>query len=261
MEIGPESHTLTHGQYVFLDENIPHALQIDDAKGCSILNIEFSCRQGGGCACARRARAASPTVEDFFRSGPSWFVASGSRSCGPVLSDLISQLEAPPGADTRFLIGILLERLLCEFASAYARRGKAGSLRYVRRAVAFLEERYTEPLTVAGIAAAAGVNRSYLQALFRKEFGCGVLTYVNRLRISRAKFLLTGTGMALADIAAQVGFNSRQNFALAFARESGLSPSAFRRRNAKGVPVDTRSMKQLALKPPLPAPGCGIPEG
>ena len=36
----------TYGDYIFLDENIPHYLEIDCEKGCGIMNVEFECVQG-----------------------------------------------------------------------------------------------------------------------------------------------------------------------------------------------------------------------
>ena len=69
------------------------------------------------------------------------------------------------------------------------------------------------------------------------------MAYVNRLRINRAKFLLTNTSMRQIDIAEEVGFNSRQNFALAFTKTAGVSPSVFRRQTSSGFSVKTDDFK------------------
>ena len=45
------------------------------------------------------------------------------------------------------------------------------------------------------------------------------------------------------DIAEEVGFNSRQNFALAFTKTAGVSPSVFRRQTSSGFSVKTDDFK------------------
>ena len=245
VEADGKRHELSHGQYIFLDEGVPHRLSIDDPRGCSIMNIEFACRAEGGAACVRGALAACPAVQAFFRAGKPYFVADGRESFGSVMKDLVARLERESTPDTRFLIGNLLERTVCELAEASARERTGGSLVYVRRAAAFLEAHCAGPVTVEDAARAAGVNRSYLQSLFRREFGCGVMAYVSRLRINRAKFLLTNTSMRQIDIAEEVGFNSRQNFALAFTKAVGVAPSVFRRQTSSGFSVETDDFKRV----------------
>ncbi|MBS6860781.1 MAG: hypothetical protein DBX51_07405 [Clostridiales bacterium] len=243
VEADGKRHELSHGQYIFLDEGVPHRLSINDPRGCSIMNIEFACRADSGAACVRGALAACPSVQAFFRAAKPYFTANGRESFGSVMKDLVAQLERGNTPDTRFLIGNLLERTICELAEASAKEKTSGSLIYVRRAAAYLEEHCTETVTVEDAAREAGVNRSYLQALFHREFGCGVMAYVNRLRINRAKFLLTNTSMRQIDIAEEVGFNSRQNFALAFTKTAGVSPSVFRRQTSSGFSVKTDDFK------------------
>lgn len=247
VEVGEHRFELLHGQYIFLDEGVPHLLHIDDPRGCSIMNIEFACCAEGGMGSLRNAREHCENVRAFLRAAQPYFVADGRECFGAVMKDLIAQLERPPCSESRFLIGNLLERMICELAEGALHQRRSGSLLYVRRAVAYMEAHYTEPIQVPQIAAAAGVNRSYLQALFQKEMGCGVMSYVNRLRLSRAKFLLTNTNMRLADIACEVGFNSRQNFALAFQKQVGVSPSSFRKQTAPGFEIHTGSFKRFTL--------------
>ena len=171
VEADGKRHELSHGQYIFLDEGVPHRLSINDPRGCSIMNIEFACRADSGAACVRGALAACPSVQAFFRAAKPYFTANGRESFGSVMKDLVAQLERGNTPDTRFLIGNLLERTICELAEASAKEKTSGSLIYVRRAAAYLEEHCTETVTVEDAAREAGVNRSYLQALFHREFG------------------------------------------------------------------------------------------
>ena len=224
--------TLSHGQYIFLDEDVPHALNISLSKSCRIMNVEFSCRrEGPGCSW-RRAYDAPPQVRRFFQAARPCFTAEDHENFGLILQDLILQLGRRKNPSGDFIIANLMERMICALAETAETAGRSGVYAYVRRAVRHIDAHYAEPLTVRAMAEVAGVHPSYLQSCFKREFDCGVMLYINRVRISHAKFLLTHTRMSIPDIAAETGFNSRQNFALVFKKLEGASPSDFRRDSA-----------------------------
>ena len=51
----------------------------------------------------------------------------------------------------------------------------------------------------------------------------------SRLRVEKAKGLLSGSTLSMAEIAEQVGYARQHEFARAFRREVGCTPSAYRR--------------------------------
>jgi AraC family transcriptional regulator len=79
------------------------------------------------------------------------------------------------------------------------------------------------------LAAAVGVHPVTLARGFRKAYGCSVGAYLRWLRVSRAARRLVETDAALAEIALAAGFADQSHFSNAFRRETGLSPSMFRR--------------------------------
>lgn len=95
-------------------------------------------------------------------------------------------------------------------------------------AVAHIEARLAEPLTVPGIAEAAGVSHTHLSRLFRAETGGTVVAYIRRRRMDRARHLLVESTLPVAAVAAAVGIADLQAFNKACRRELGLSPRAVR---------------------------------
>lgn len=79
------------------------------------------------------------------------------------------------------------------------------------------------------LAAAVGVHPVTLARGFRKVYGCSVGAYVRWLRVARAARGLADTDAPLAAIALAAGFADQSHFSNVFRRETGLSPSAFRR--------------------------------
>jgi AraC-like DNA-binding protein len=84
-------------------------------------------------------------------------------------------------------------------------------------------------ITVAELADAAHVSRSYLNRLFRGAFGTGVTTGLERLRCLRAETLLTRTDMTIGSIAELCGFADLYHFSHRFTRLHGVPPSVYRR--------------------------------
>jgi AraC family transcriptional regulator len=74
-----------------------------------------------------------------------------------------------------------------------------------------------------------GVHPVTLARGFRRAYGCSVGAYLRRLRVARAAQRLAETDDALAEIALEAGFADQSHFSNLFRRETGVSPSAFRR--------------------------------
>ena len=98
----------------------------------------------------------------------------------------------------------------------------------VKRALAYIQQHYSEPLALAEIAAALGVSKHYLDRIFQRELGISPWEYLTRYRVLRAKELLRTTRYAVAEVGARVGFESASYFSRIFHREAGCSPRVFR---------------------------------
>jgi AraC-like DNA-binding protein len=100
--------------------------------------------------------------------------------------------------------------------------------RHLARAKDLADLRYAEPLTVAELAAAAGLSRSHFSREFRRAFGESPHVYLLTRRLERAASLLRNTDYPIADICYQVGLTSVGSFTTSFTRMFGKSPAAYR---------------------------------
>jgi AraC family transcriptional regulator len=83
--------------------------------------------------------------------------------------------------------------------------------------------------TLSQLAAAVQVHPVTLARAFRRAHACSVGEYVRRLRIERAAQELGSTTRSIAEIAMTAGFADQSHFSNVFRRQTGMSPSAFRR--------------------------------
>ncbi|MFE1954607.1 GlxA family transcriptional regulator [Streptomyces sp. NPDC059524] len=92
------------------------------------------------------------------------------------------------------------------------------------------QERLGEPLTVAGLAARAGVSPATLHRRFRAELGTTPLAWLLGERIALACRLIERGELRLDVVARDSGLGSAANLRAHLKRATGLSPSAYRRR-------------------------------
>lgn len=73
------------------------------------------------------------------------------------------------------------------------------------------------------------ISKYYLCHSFKEVTGMSVISFLNMIRIRRAKTLLCETKLSVAQIARNVGYVSVPRFSNMFKRSEGLSPSEYRR--------------------------------
>ncbi|NJL70306.1 MAG: substrate-binding domain-containing protein [Candidatus Competibacteraceae bacterium] len=85
------------------------------------------------------------------------------------------------------------------------------------------------PLDVAAVVLQSGVNRRTLERRFSALLRHSLAQEIVRVRLDRARDLLTATDLSLEKVAETVGFSSAVRLAEVFRRELNLSPGQYRR--------------------------------
>lgn len=122
--------------------------------------------------------------------------------------------------------------------------------RAVERAIRYMWERHSEPLSLAQIACSAQLSRFYFARQFRITTGITPGRFLAAIRIHQAKQLLLDTSLSINDISCAVGYNSLGSFSNYFTCSVGISPGQFRRLSRSG-----------ALTMPMPWSGTQVPTG
>ena len=90
-------------------------------------------------------------------------------------------------------------------------------------------------LSPKDVLAGFSCSRRNAEIRFRQATGKSVLEEIVAARMSRAKTLLEGTTLSIAEIAAQCGYRYSTNFRDAFRAATGLNPLAWRKNNVKNA--------------------------
>ncbi len=100
----------------------------------------------------------------------------------------------------------------------------------LERAFAVMEARFGEGIGLREVAAAVHCTPEHLARVFRQETGQSVVAYLQRLRLDRARELLSTTSRPLLEVAFESGFESIEHFHRLFKRECGMTPRAYRKK-------------------------------
>ena len=101
----------------------------------------------------------------------------------------------------------------------------------ITRAVEFIQWHFSKILDLEQVAEKACLSKYHFSHLFHRTVGVSFQDYLIRVRVERAKQLLTETPYrSLTRIAIEVGFGSLRNFEGQFKKICECCPSAYRAR-------------------------------
>jgi len=98
----------------------------------------------------------------------------------------------------------------------------------VKNVVAFLVNHYSQKLELQDIANHVGLSPFHLERVFKQETSETPRTYLEKIRVDKAAYLLTNTKQTNLGICYEVGFQSPSNFYKAFRRVKNCTPSEYR---------------------------------
>lgn len=149
------------------------------------------------------------------------------------LSEIVTSLEIETRAAHSLTSSLRLKELIYRLLAIIYRADSPldeASVRYpqIRAGVKLLEQSYLTDLPIESFAQESNVSVSTFRSLFSKQFGISPTKYRNRLRIERAKRLLSEGGYSVAEAAYACGFENVGYFCRYYKRLMGESPGSTR---------------------------------
>ncbi|MCI1773654.1 MAG: response regulator transcription factor [Paenibacillus lautus] len=103
------------------------------------------------------------------------------------------------------------------------------------RLLEYIQDHYADPITLTGVARQFHFNASYLSSYFASYNGEGFSEYLNKIRLEKAMELLLTTELTISEISASVGYSDQSYFTKVFKKQTGVSPSQFRRQDVREI--------------------------
>lgn len=164
--------------------------------------------------------------------------SSGRAAVSTRLAELAELAGSGPGTAAAVQAVGLATTVLAELARVRLGAGPTTEAfsPAVRRTVLLLGREPQRPWTMAELAAEVGHSVSHLHREFRGQLGATPMAWLARTRAEVAASLLVQTDQPVAWVGQQVGWPDPNYFSRCFRRAHGLSPTAYRARNAPPAP-------------------------
>lgn len=96
----------------------------------------------------------------------------------------------------------------------------------VKRIRQYLEEHYSENVSLDELTALSGLSSYHLIRVFRGETGLPPHAHLEQIRVNRGRQFLRG-GMAIAEVAFLTGFTDQSHFSRHFKKMTGVTPGQY----------------------------------
>ncbi|HUR21403.1 MAG TPA: AraC family transcriptional regulator [Vicinamibacterales bacterium] len=202
---------IAEGDVVLHEAGEAHSDRMHDGE-TYLLNLEFTQ------SWLDRIDGCGARLDTRFRSSGGPFLQLGHR--------LHRELWRDDRVSALCIEGLALQ-LIAE--TAQIKRRPAGRGRWWKKAIDYLRANFKESPTLHDVAEAAGVHPVHLAHEFRRKQGLTVGDYIRKLRVEWACQELVRSDKTIVEIAVKAGFSDHSHMTRVFRRETGLTPSEFRK--------------------------------
>ena len=97
----------------------------------------------------------------------------------------------------------------------------------LNKLIVHMRENLDKEISLEDLSKNINISKGYLIELFKKEYGITPIKYLNKIRLARAKELLTTSAYNINQIAEKTGFPDSRYFSRLFRRAEGITPSEY----------------------------------
>lgn len=214
-----EEHTLTSGDCAFIDCRKRYSHSTSDELW-SLRWVHFNGPNLG-----------SVYEKYISRGGKAVFRTSKPELYRELLSELFSIADAENFVRDMRINERLSALLVALMEESVYTEGEdiGGKAMRVQEVKDYLDEHYTEKITLDFLAERFYINKYYLLEIFGRRYGMGINKYLISMRINKSKGLLRFSDMTVEQIAYECGMNSPHYFSRVFKDVEGVSPSEYRK--------------------------------
>jgi len=93
----------------------------------------------------------------------------------------------------------------------------------------YVEQSYSEPISLGKAAGIAALESSYFSSYFRAKVGITFTKWLRQVRIRKAMKLMKASDFSITEVAYEVGFGDLRTFGRAFKKHTLMTPMEFKK--------------------------------
>ncbi len=201
--------------------NITHAVEVISLEEAKAAVLELS-----GAVKAMREVRGYEVLEMVHSCASLFFSRLELTGRTELLREFDEQCEWCHSTEELFL---LLEALLETHLGTLRKKHENDADRPIRQAKEYIQNHFSDPITLEEVSGHVGLNPAYFSVLFKKTEGEGFAKYLIHLRMEQAKLLLRETNEPVSAICRRVGYNDIKHFTRTFEKDTGVKPATYRK--------------------------------
>lgn len=226
---------LTANNYILLDGNVPHGLTAATDVIFNTVEFAYDENAAGG--------EFGFSTKQLFRDSPALLFdvkAQGYHVCNDYMNvkDVLGKIqsllsvssssrpEEKRYAEEKYLHRLYIQELFVVLC-LNATKNKPHGIRLVRIINEYLNLNFQRKLDLDKLASLTGINKFYMEKLYKKTTGQTIRQFQTILRLEKAKSLLRTTSLSVQQIAKESGFNIRQQLIYNFKNYYNITPSEY----------------------------------
>jgi xylan 1,4-beta-xylosidase len=141
----------------------------------------------------------------------------------------------------------LLHELVKNFKSTDTKSAgkKSKNLKRLKGIIEYLNDNYTENITLNSVAEREYLSASYLSHFFEKNMGISFFNFLTGIRMNHAVNDLLNTTLTIEQIAADNGFANSRYFVSCFKKEYGMLPKQYQKEHKKESNASTAKTQKF----------------
>lgn len=227
-----EPLSLSRGELVFIEPNTEHSYFSESGNKSRAFVICFECTSSAARSISGRKFVLNQDQEFFIQK-------IIKESFETFLTNDKDLLELLPTANFggQQAIHILIEYLLIDLIRQSSSEKNAdivllnGENFYpdlVELIKRYLDRNIGKKISLDGVSKKFNYSRSFISKIFKDQTGESIISYFNRIKIEKAKKLLSEGDMQASEISELLGFSEPKYFGTIFKSQVGTSPAAYR---------------------------------
>ena len=102
------------------------------------------------------------------------------------------------------------------------------AVRMIEKCKEYIQQNLDKDLSLNSIAEYVNMNPSYFSRVFKSKTGENLSAYIHRIRVERAKAMISQSGRKISEIGESLGFESPAYFTTYFKKATGYTPQSYR---------------------------------
>lgn len=220
-------YTMTEGEIAFIGGGVLHRAEpVDCVYECVVFDLNVLTKGSAG----RIAAYLLPLLSGMVENRP----VAGDIALLEAANALFDTLKGEPPYFELAALGAMVELVRQFYVTGRVKKGEGtmrsgNKQRIMLDLLDWIEQNYTEHITLEQLASVAKTDSKYLCRFFKEYTGNSPIEYVNRLRVERACLCMAAGYDSLTAAALDNGFNDISYFCKIFKRYKGVTPREYRR--------------------------------